>query len=247
MTLTFYGAGGGFPNSVLASSDELSVKWRRDFIRTYLERDIPQLGPRIPAETLKRFWTMLAHCQGCLLNAARLAGSLGVDGKTVAKYLDLLVDLLLVRRLMPWQSNVGKRLVKSPKVYVRDSGIAHALLNIENKEALQGHPIVGSSWEGFIIENILSVVPDGTQAWFYRTSAGSETDLILSLPGKGLWSIEIKRTLSPGLSKGFRIASDDVNAEKRFIVYAGDKRYPLSDDTEAISLLDLVKEINHEN
>jgi predicted AAA+ superfamily ATPase len=143
---------GGFPDIVLANIDETSLRWRLDFIRTYLERDIPQLGSRIPAETLRRCWTMLAHNQGELLNAAKLAAAL-VDGKTVARYLDLLVDLLLVRRLKPWHNNTGKRLVKSPKTYVRDSGITHALLGIADQESLLGHPVCGRSWEGFVIEN----------------------------------------------------------------------------------------------
>lgn len=173
---------GGFPSSFLAESDALSLKWRQDFIRTYLERDIPQFGPRIPAETLRRFWTMLAHNQGELLNAANLARGLGVDGKTVASYLDLLVDLLLVRRLPAWYRNVGKRLVKSPKVYVRDTGIAHALLGLRNKEDLLGHPIVGQTWETMVVETLIATAPEGTQPYFYRTSAGAEIDLVLALP-----------------------------------------------------------------
>jgi len=147
---------GGFPRSFLAAKDDLSVEWRRDFIRTYLERDIPQFGSRIPAETLRRFWTMLAHNQSQMLNAATLARGLGVDGKTVASYLDLLVDLLLVRRLPAWHRNLGKRLVKSPKVYVRDSGITHALLGIRDKEALLGHPVAGQSWESFVTETLIA-------------------------------------------------------------------------------------------
>jgi uncharacterized protein len=180
---------GGFPESVLAESDVQSIRWRLDFIRTYLERDIPLLGPRIPAETLRRFWTMLAHHQGGLLNAAQLARGLGVDGKTVAGYLDLLVDLLLVRRLHPWHRNEGKRLVRSPKVYVRDSGIVHALLGLPTYETILGHPVAGASWEGFVIETILAAAPDGTTANFYRTAAGAEIDLVLTLPGQGLWAI----------------------------------------------------------
>lgn len=182
---------GGFPESLLAASDAASLRWRRDFIRTYLERDIPQLGPRIPAETLRRFWTMLAHQQAGLLNAAALARALVVDGKTVARYLDLLVDLLLVRRLPPWQRNVGKRLVKSPKVYVRDSGLVHALLSISDHEALLAHPVAGASWEGLVIESLLAAAPTGTEASFYRTSAGAEIDLLLELPGQSKpWAIE---------------------------------------------------------
>jgi uncharacterized protein len=153
---------GRIPRSFLAESDALSVHWRRQFIRTYLERDIPQLGPRIPAETLRRFWTMLAHNQAQMMNAAAIARGLGVDGKTVAGYLDLLVDLLLVRRLPAWHRNAGKRLVKTPKVYVRDSGIAHALLGIGDKETLLGHPIVGASWESFVVEALIAVAPEGT-------------------------------------------------------------------------------------
>lgn len=154
---------------------------------------MPQLGPRIPAETLRRFWTMLAHSQGGLLNAASLARGLGIDGKTVARYLDLMVDLLLVRRLPAWRANVGKRLVKSPKVYVRDSGVTHALLGLADKEALLGHPVVGHSWEGHVIESLLAVAPDRCEASFYRSSGGAEIDLLLTLPGRRPWAIEIKR------------------------------------------------------
>ena len=150
---------GGFPESFLADDDLRSLIWRQDFIRTYLERDIPQFGPRIPAATLHRFWTMLAHAQGGLFNAAHLARGLAVDGKTVARYLDLMVDLMLVRRLQPFQANVGKRLVRSPKVYVRDSGIVHALLNIADRESLLGHPVSGGSWEGFVMENLIEAAP----------------------------------------------------------------------------------------
>lgn len=227
---------GGFPDSFLASSDRASLRWRQDFIRTYLERDIPLLGPRIPAETLRRFWTMLAHHQSGLLNAAELARSLGVDGKTVASYLDLLVDLLLVRRLEPWHSNVGKRLVKSPKVYVRDSGIAHALLGLGSSEQLLGHPIAGSSWEGFVIETLIAAAPDGTAANFYRTSAGAEIDLLLSPPGQKPWAIEIKRSLSPKLEKGFYLACEDLQPQRRIVVYPGQESFPLSNDVTVMSL-----------
>jgi predicted AAA+ superfamily ATPase len=179
------------------------MEWRRDFIRTYLERDVPQFGSRIPAETLRRFWTMLAHNQTQILNAANLARGLGVDGKTVAGYLDLLVDLLLVRRLPAWRRNLGKRLVKSPKVYVRDTGIAHALLGIRDKEALLGHPVVGQTWESFAIETLIATAPDGTEAHYYRTSNGTEIDLVLTLPGGKLWAIEVNAVPHPGLSADF--------------------------------------------
>ncbi len=232
---------GGFPDSFLAENETLSLQWRRNFIRTYLERDIPQLGPRIPAEALRHFWTMLAHNQGTLMNASALARGLGVTGKTVTGYLDLLVDLLLVRRLHPWHRNVGKRLVKSPKVYIRDSGVLHALLGLEYKESLLGHPVVGGSWEGYVIENLLSVAPDGTEAGFYRTSAGAEIDLILTLPGDRLWAVEVKRSLAPKPDKGFYYACTDLKPERKFVVYPGEERYPLKENIEAISLAGLME------
>ena len=232
---------GGFPRSFLAESDDLSMEWRRDFIRTYLERDVPQFGSRIPAETLRRFWTMLAHNQTQILNAANLARGLGVDGKTVAGYLDLLVDLLLVRRLPPWHRNVGKRLVKSPKVYVRDSGIAHALLGIRDKEALLGHPVVGQTWESFIIETLIATAPDGTAAHYYRTSNGTEVDLVLTLPGGKLWAIEVKRSSAPRVERGFHSACADLVPQKRFVVYPGTERFPLDDITDAIGVVALAK------
>jgi len=235
---------GGFPDSLLANDDQLSFQWRLDFIRTYLERDIPQLGPRIPAETLRRFWVMLAHNQGELLNAAKLASSLGVDGKTVAKYLDLLVDLLLVRRLKPWHSNAGKRMTKSPKVYVRDSGIVHVLLGINHQENLLSHPVCGGSWEGLVIENILAIAPQNTQAYFYRSSGGAECDLILQFPDQKTWAIEIKRSPSPKLSKGFYFACDDIQPDARYVVYSGAETYPLATDVEAISLQTLLTQLN---
>jgi predicted AAA+ superfamily ATPase len=234
---------GGFPDSFLAADEGTSMRWRQNFIRTYLERDVPQLGPRIPAETLRRFWTMLAHNQGGLFNAAALARGLGIDGKTVARYLDLMVDLLLVRRLPAWHKNVGKRLVKSPKVYVRDSGVTHALLGLTGKEDLLGHPVVGQSWEGFVIENILSVAPDRTEASFYRSSGGAEIDLVLSLPGQGSWAIEIKRSLDPRPARGFHHACDDVKPEARFVIYPGVERFAISADVEAISLSELAEHI----
>ena len=230
---------GGFPDSFLAKSDKTSAVWRESFIRTYLERDIPQLGPRVPAETLRRFWTMLAHTQGGTLNAAQLARSLGVDGKTVARYLDLLVDLLLVRRLPPFHANVAKRLVKSPKVYVRDSGIVHTLLGLDNRDAVLGHPVAGGSWEGFVLENLLSVAPDRVNATFYRTSAGAEIDLILEMRGGNLWAVEVKRGLAPKLEKGFHHAREDLKPERCFVVYSGIERYPKANGIEVIGLPEL--------
>jgi len=235
---------GGFPESLLVDSDAASLRWRTDFIRTYLERDIPQLGPRIPAESLRRLWTMLAHQQGGLLNAAALARALAVDGKTVASYLDLLVDLLLVRRLAPWHGNVRKRLVKSPKVYVRDSGLVHALLGIGEREALLAHPVAGGSWEGLAVESLIDAAPGGTEAWFFRTAAGAEIDLLLKPPGQRKpWAIEIKRGLAPQIERGFHLACDDVRPSGRFVVYGGVERFPLAEDVEAIPLVDLCEEI----
>lgn len=235
---------GGFAESFLAGSDAQSLRWRRDFIRTYLERDIPQLGPRIPAETLRRFWTMLAHHQGSVLNAAALARGLGVDGKTVANYLDLMVALLLVRRLQPWHSNIGKRMVKSPKVYVRDSGIVHALLGLQDKESMLGHTIAGASWEGLVIENVLTACGGDVEASFFRTSTGVELDLLLQWPDDRKWAIEIKRNLSPTLTRGFHSACNDVQPDAAFVVYPGAERFPLSTDVECICLNDLMAEVS---
>ena len=232
---------GGFPRSFLADNDDLSMEWRRDFIRTYLERDIPQFGSRIPAETLRRFWTMLAHNQSQRFNAAELASGLGVDGKTTASYLDLLVDLLLVRRLPAWHRNVGKRLVKSPKVYVRDSGIVHALLGIRDKETLLGHPVAGPSWESFVTETLIAAAPDGTEAHYYRTATGTEIDLLLTLPGGKLWAIEIKRSSAPSVERGFHLACADLKPNKRFVVYSGNERFPLNADTDVIGLSELAR------
>ena len=232
---------GGFPDSLLAESDEVSSVWRDNFIRTYLERDIPQLGPRVPAETLRRFWTMLAHYQGGMLNAAQLARSLGVDGKTVVRYLDLLVGLLLVRRLPPLHVNVGKRLVTSPRVYVRDSGIVHTLLGLDHRDAVLGHPVAGGSWEGYVLENLLGAAPERTSAYFYRTAAGTEIDLVLVLPTGALWAIEIKLGLAPSLERGFHYARKDLKPERSFVVYSGKDRYLMCGGIEIIALDRLVQ------
>jgi predicted AAA+ superfamily ATPase len=227
---------GGFPESFLAADASRSLIWRQAFIRTYLERDIPQFGPRIPATTLLRFWTMLAHVQGGVLNSAQLARSLAVDGKTVVRYIELMADLMLVRRLQPFQSNIGKRLVKSPKVFVRDSGIVHALLNIADEDALLSHPVVGASWEGFVVENLIAAAPERAAPLFYRTAVGAEIDLLLEIPGHGLWAIEIKRSLTARPEKGFFAACEDVKPDKCFVVNPGNDRYPLSEGVEAIGL-----------
>ena len=234
---------GGFPRSFLADDDAASALWRENFIRTYLERDIPALGPRIPAQTLRRFWTMLAHAQGGVWNAATFAKSLAVDGKTIARYLDLMADLLLVRRLPPFFANVRKRLVKSPKVYVRDSGLVHRLLRLDDHETLLGHPVAGTSWEGFVLETLLRAAPELAQSSFYRTATGVEIDLVLELPGNERWAIEIKRGLAPAVEKGLRMAIEDVRPDRAFLVYGGNERYPKESGIEAIGLRELADEL----
>lgn len=234
---------GGFPQSYLARSDAASLRWRQQFITTYLERDIPQLGPRIPAQALRRLWTMLAYEQAQMLNAARLAASMAVSGQTIARYLDLLCDLLLVRRLQPWARQSSKRLVKAPKVYVRDSGLVHALLGLETADALLSHPVVGGSWEGWIIENLLACVPPGTEASYYRTAVGAEIDLVLELPGGGLWALEIKRSSAPSVSKGFHIACDDIQPTRRLVVSSANARFPMAGGIQHLPLLDLMQEL----
>jgi len=230
---------GGFPESYLASNDRHSIEWRKDFIRSYLERDVPLLGPRIPAETLERLWTMLAHEQAALLNASRLAAALMTSAQTVTRYVDLLVDLLLVRRLRPFHANAGKRLVKSPKVFVRDSGIVHALLGIADYNALSGHPVAGASWEGFAIENLIAAAPAGTMPSFYRTAAGAEIDLVLEIPGHGLWALEMKRGLSAKPEKGFYTGCEDLKPHRRYLVNSGAGSYPVAPGLDAIGLAEM--------
>lgn len=229
---------GGFPESLLAKDDANSLRWRLDFINTYLERDIPTLGPRVPAQTLERLWMMLAHTQGANLNASKLATSLDVSSVSVGRYIDLLIDLLLVRKLPPYTRNIKKRLVKSPRVYVRDSGITHALLNISRYNDLLGHPVVGKSWEGFVIENIMSVLPQGAQAFYYRTSGGAEIDLVLEIPGnpRSLYAIEIKRSPAAGVQRGFHEACADINPTHKFMIHAQNDAFPTKHDIQAIAL-----------
>lgn len=184
-------------------------------------------------------WVMLAHRQGAPLNLSEFARSLGIDVRTVHRYLDLLVDLMLVRRLPPWQANVAKRLMKSPRLYIRDSGLVHALLGIRDREELLAHPIAGASWEGFVIENLAASAPEGTELYFYRTSGGAEIELLLILPAGELWAVEIKRSLAPRPDRGFSVACQDVHPTRRWVIYPGEERFPLDDATEAISLKDL--------
>jgi predicted AAA+ superfamily ATPase len=234
---------GGFPGSYLASSEDASWEWRGQFIATYLERDLPQLGARLPAEQMRRLWTMLAHGQGDVLNAAKLAAGLGVSGNTVRNYLDVLTDLYMVRQLAPWVGNSRKRLVRAPKVYGRDAGLVHRLANVPDLETLLGHPLCGHSWEGFVIEQLLAYLPDSWQATFYRTSAQAEIDLVLEGPRRRVLAIEVKRAAAPRPGKGFLLGCEDVRATERFIVIPSGEAHPVGHDTEAIGLLELLQRL----
>ena len=236
---------GGFPDAFTARSDAASAHWRLNFISTYLERDIPQFGVRVPAETLRRFWTMLAHHQGGLLNASELARSLGLSVPAVTRYVDLLVDLMLVRRRLPaYFANVSKRLVKRPKAYIRDNGVLHSLLGLGTLDDVLSHPVAGASWEEFVVEILIAAAPFGTDVWFYRTRAGAEIDLLLHLPDRRLWAIEIKRSSAPRAARGFEIAASDLGAAERFLVYPGREPFPLSEATTAIPLTDLMERLD---
>lgn len=227
---------GGFPESLLASDERTSLTWRQDFIRSYLERDVPMFAPRMPVETLGRFWTMLAHQQGGLLNQAKLAAGLGVSAPTVTRYADLMVDLQLARRLAPWSSNAGKRLIKTPKVYLRDSGINHALLGLSSWNDVVGHPVAGPSYEGHVIENLLQCAGPSRRPYFYRTHDGAEIDLLLERGGMPEMAIEIKRSSAPSLERGFALACDDLQITQRYVVYPGTETYPVRHGAQAISL-----------
>jgi len=227
---------GGFPDSHLARTPAVSLQWRRDFIRTYAERDIALLGGRVGSDALQRLWRMLAHQQGGLFNASVLARSLGLDTRAVNRYIDLLVQMFLLRRLEPWHVNLGKRLTKSPKLYVRDSGLLHALLGLPDEETLLGHPAVGASWEGFVLENLITAAGPNASAHFYRTNAGAEIDLLLRWPDDECWAIEVKRSLSPKVERGFYVACDDLKPSRRLVVYPGKDSFALGPKTEAVSL-----------
>jgi predicted AAA+ superfamily ATPase len=212
------------------------MSWRQNLINTYLQRDIPAYGTRIPAETLRRLWTMLAHNQGGLLDVSTLGKNLMLDAKTVHRYLDLFVDLMLLRRLAPWHSNAGKRMVKSPKLYIRDSGLVHALLGLTAADDVLGHPVVGSSWEGFVVESLLNAAPVNTSAGFYRTSNGAEIDLVMNVPGHGVWAVEIKRGMGSAPKRGFYSACDDIKPGRRLVVYPAGEAYSRGQGVEALSL-----------
>lgn len=230
---------GGFPSSFLARSEAVSLRWRRDFIRTFLERDVPQLGIRIPAETLRRFWQMLAHVHGGVLNLSELGRSIGASDHTVSRYLDILVGTFLVRRLPPWYENLSKRQIKSPKVYVRDSGLFHSLLSIESREGLEGHPKLGASWEGFALEQVLAAY-GGRDAYFWGTQAGAELDLLL-FDGDRRLGFEFKRSAAPAMTKSLAIALEDLRLDQAYIIHPGSARFPVHARVEAVPLAGISK------
>ncbi|WEZ85384.1 ATP-binding protein (plasmid) [Rhizobium sp. 32-5/1] len=234
---------GGFPDSLTAATDEDSYLWRQAFVRSYLERDVPMFAPRMPAATIGRFWTMLANGQGNTLNSARLAQGLGVSAPMIGRYIDLLVDLMLVRRLQPWSGNLGKRLVKSPKIYVRDSGLVHALLEIGTLNQLLGHPVVGPSWEGFALETLILAAGPDVAPFFYRTADGAEIDLVIEQAGKPKVAIEVKRASAPQAERGFFVACDDLEIENRIVVGAGAADYQAKGGVKVRTLLSAVKEV----
>lgn len=235
---------GGFPRSYLASDMETSVIWRQSFIRSYLERDIPQFGFRVPAETLSRFWTMLAHSQGAELNLQRLAHSLDANWHSVNHYLGLLSDLLLVRRLAPWSVNLGKRLIKSPKIYVRDSGLLHSLLGLNSIDQVLSHPVAGTSWEGFVIEALIAVSPPSAKPYFYRTVVGAEIDLVFEFDNGERWAIEIKKSTAPSVGRGFWTAAEDIQASRRILVHKGVETFNIGHGIEAMTLPDAIEAVS---
>ncbi|VAW69292.1 FIG00609054: hypothetical protein [hydrothermal vent metagenome] len=231
---------GGYPQSYLAIDDDQSWKWRSDFIASYVERDIPQLGINVSTTKMNKFWKMLSHYQGQQINMSSLGKSLEVTHTTIRNYLDVLTDLYMVRQLQPWSGNTKKRLVKSPKIYIRDSGLLHSLLSISEYDSLLGHPVSGHSWEGFVVENILGNLSDKWRASYYRTSEQTEIDLILEKSSKEIWAIEIKRSSAPKVKSGFHRACTEIGATKKFVVYSGTERFPMSKNTEAISIIELM-------
>ncbi|MBU3740658.1 MAG: ATP-binding protein [Candidatus Kapabacteria bacterium] len=234
---------GGYPDSVLATTTESSHAWRMDFIRTYLEREVPQFAPRRSTEQMRQLWTMLAHLQGQVLNASMLARSIGVDFKTIQAYVNLLEQLLLIRVVQPWHVNIGKRLTKRPKVYIRDSGLLHALLGIRTYDELTGHPSIGSSWEGFVVQQLSAVGRGNVEISFYRTSAGAEVDVLLRFSDGEQWAIEVKRNSVPTPRRGFHEAIKDLTPQRSMVVYPGTQRYRIRENIEAIPLHDLLLEV----
>ncbi|MDO8965974.1 ATP-binding protein [Algoriphagus sp.] len=238
---------GGFPDSYLADSEEESWNWRQDFISTYVEKDIPLFGLQVSATRMKRFWTMLAHYHGQQANLSTIAKSLDVSHTTIKTYLDILQDFFMVRQVQPWSGNTKKRLVKAPKIYLRDSGLLHNLLNINTFDHLLGHPVVGASWEGFVVENILNNLSSSWTASYYRSSNQAEIDLVLERNNQEVWAIEIKRSIAPSLSAGFHNACEDIGATKKIVVYSGKDRFPIKGEVEVIGLIEFLQLLKNEN
>ena len=234
---------GGFPGSLLARSGAESLEWRLDFVRSYLERDVPMFAPRLPTAMVGRLWGMLAHAHATPLNKARLAASLEVSAPAVGRYVDLLADLLLVRRLPPWSGNIGKRLVRAPKVYLRDSGLLHALLGLGSLDEVLSHPVAGASWEGFVLEQLIAAAGAERVAMYFRTEKGAEADLVLERGGRVDAVVEIKRSSAPVVSKGFRIACEDLSPRAAYVVHGGDEEWPMGGNVTAISLAVLAQRI----
>ena len=232
---------GGFPRSFLARSEAASTAWREDFIRTFLERDLAQLGVRVPAGTMRRFWTMTAHYSGGIWNSSEIGRSLGEAHTTVKRHLEALSGALVVRVLQPWYANVGKRLVKSPKVYIKDSGLLHTLLGIGERGQLEGHPVVGGSWEGFVIEQMLARLPNANP-FYWRTQAGAELDLLLFLKGRRI-GIEIKRADAPTMTPSIVSALNDLELHRLLVIYPGSTRYRLGHKVEVMSLAESIAEL----
>jgi uncharacterized protein len=232
---------GGFPDSYLADSEEESWNWRQDFISTYVEKDIPLFGPQVPATRMKRFWTMLAHYHGQQANLSKIAKSLDVSHTTIKTYMDILQDFFMVRQVQPWSGNTKKRLVKTPKIYLRDSGLLHNLMNIHTFDHLLGHPVVGASWEGFVVENILNNISSSWTPSYYRSSNQAEIDLVLEKNNQEVWAIEVKRSIAPTLSVGFHSACEDIGATKKIVVYSGKDRFPMKGGVEVMGLAEFLK------
>jgi predicted AAA+ superfamily ATPase len=231
---------GGFPDSYLASNEENSMNWRRDFFNTYVERDIPQIGPRVSSAFLKRFWKMLAHYHANQINYSEFGRSLELSHTSVKNYLDLLTDFYMVRQIPSWSGNIKKRLVKSPKIYLRDSGMLHSILNLKSMDMLFSHPKIGASWEGYVVENILNQIDDKWEYSYYRTSNQAEIDLVLQTPDNEVWAIEIKKSSAPKLTRGYHEACKDVKATHKWVVNANNDRYPLAQETEVIGLVEFL-------
>jgi len=238
---------GGFPDSYLADSEEESWNWRQDFISTYVEKDIPLFGPQVPATRMKRFWTMLGHYHGQQANLSNIAKSLDVSHTTIKTYLDILQDFFMVRQVQPWSGNTKKRLVKTPKIYLRDSGLLHNLMNIHTFDHLLGHPVVGASWEGFVVENILNSLSSSWTASYYRSSNQAEIDLVLEKTNQEVWAIEVKRSIAPSLSAGFHNACEDIGATKKIVIYSGKDRFPMKGNIEVIGLIEFLQLLKNEN